>query len=249
MRNHIEQMVRSTLGRDSLEDCSLQELRRLAADHPYFGAAQVLLAKKLQMLKDPEYREQLAKASLFFHNPLWLDQLLNERGDAELQPEIAETKMEIATLPPEGKPVAAVTAAASPLLPVPAPLEKTTGKEFLFEPYHTVDYFASQGIRFREEEKPADRFGQQLKSFTEWLKTLKRLPVAEAVASTPEAERKVEQMAENSVLEKEVLTETMAEVWRKQGNPQKAIEIYNKLSLLEPSKSAYFAAKIAELNK
>ncbi|HEY6502784.1 MAG TPA: hypothetical protein VIZ28_02305, partial [Chitinophagaceae bacterium] len=37
-----------------------------------------------------------------------------------------------------------------------------------FEPYHTIDYFASQGIKFKEEEKPKDQFGQQLKSFTEW---------------------------------------------------------------------------------
>ena len=39
----------------------------------------------------------------------------------------------------------------------------------------------------------------------------------------------------------------MAEVWEKQGNPEKAIDIYNKLSLLEPSKSTYFAAKIEEI--
>jgi hypothetical protein len=40
----------------------------------------------------------------------------------------------------------------------------------------------------------------------------------------------------------------MAEVWMRQGNKEKAIEIYNKLSLLNPSKKAYFAAKINSLN-
>lgn len=55
--------------------------------------------------------------------------------------------------------------------------------EFIFEPFHTVDYFASQGIKFKEEEKPVDKFSQQLKSFTDWLKTMKKLPVsATAVA-------------------------------------------------------------------
>ena len=61
--------------------------------------------------------------------------------------------------------------------------------------------------------------------------------------------QKVEQMAEHSLESKEVLTETMAEVWEKQGNKPKAIDIYSKLSLLEPLKSAYFAAKIEDLKK
>jgi hypothetical protein len=122
--------------------------------------------------------------------------------------------------------------------------------QLTFEPYHTVDYFASQGIKIKEEEIPKDKFGLQLKSFTEWLKTMKRLPV-EAIASIPEssAEKKVEQLAEHSIQTREVITEAMAEVWEKQGNNAKASEIYSKLSLLDPSKSAYFAAKIEALKK
>ncbi|HEX5654193.1 MAG TPA: hypothetical protein VFX58_14025 [Chitinophagaceae bacterium] len=122
--------------------------------------------------------------------------------------------------------------------------------EISFEPYHTVDYFASQGIRFREEEKPRDKFGQQLKSFTEWLKLLKTAPVAEtAVGSTPAAEEKVEQLAAHSLADREVVTEAMAEVWEKQGKHDKALAIYHKLSLLNPSKSSYFAAKIDQLKQ
>jgi hypothetical protein len=40
----------------------------------------------------------------------------------------------------------------------------------------------------------------------------------------------------------------MAEIWVKQGNLAKAREVFSKLSLLEPSKSAYFANRINELN-
>jgi len=125
-----------------------------------------------------------------------------------------------------------------------------TDAGLLFEPFHTVDYFASQGIKFKEEEKPKDRFGMQLKSFTEWLKTLKHTSAAEiATHADSSAEKKVEQMAEFSLAERHVITEAMAEVWIKQGNRAKAEEIYRKLSLLEPSKSSYFAAKIEELKK
>lgn len=120
----------------------------------------------------------------------------------------------------------------------------------VFEPYHTVDYFASLGIKFKEEQKPKDQFGQQLKSFTDWLKTMKRIAVSEIpTAAEASVEKKVEQMAEHSLAERHVITEAMAEVWVKQGNNAKAEEIYRKLSLLDPLKTAYFASKIEALKK
>lgn len=121
--------------------------------------------------------------------------------------------------------------------------------ELLFEPYHTVDYFASQGIKPPSLENSADRFGQQLKSFTDWLKVMKRLPLTEVTRQIPvEKEKQVAALAHDSLDDKQVRTEAMAEVWIKQGEKQKAIRIYQELSLLDPSKSAYFAAKINELN-
>ena len=123
--------------------------------------------------------------------------------------------------------------------------------EHIFEPFHTVDYFASQGIKFREEEKPTDKFGKQLKSFTEWLKTLKKNTADPTVVveAGSQAEHKVEQLAEKSLTDREVLTEAMAEVWEKQGRKEKARAIYEKLSLINPSKSSYFAAKIETLKQ
>ena len=122
--------------------------------------------------------------------------------------------------------------------------------DLVFEPYHTVDYFASQGIKLSQEEIPKDKFGKQLKSFTEWLKTLKRLPATEVAKEIDtSAESKVQHLAEDSVHRSDVLTEAMAEVWIKQGNKEKAIETYNKLGLLNPSKKAYFADLIENLKR
>jgi len=126
----------------------------------------------------------------------------------------------------------------------------TSDPQLAFHPYHTVDYFASQGIKVKLDENPTDKFSRQLKSFTEWLKTLKKLPDNEKVPVTnTTVEKKVDQLAEVSLTDSNVVTEAMAEVWAKQGNHQKAIEIYNKLSLLEPSKSTYFASLIEDLKK
>lgn len=119
----------------------------------------------------------------------------------------------------------------------------------VFEPYHSVDYFASQGIRLQAADLGKDRLGQQLKSFTEWIKSMKRLPEAEKHKSFDQfAEQSITRIAQVSLEEKEIHTEAMAEVWVKQGNKDKARSIYEKLSLQNPSKSAYFAAKIEHLN-
>ncbi len=286
MNGPINQLVKSLLHKDSLDQCSLDELQQYADHYPYFGAAQLLLTKKLQTENTERYQNQLQKTYLFFHNPLWVQQLLNDTGTAtikavekteqpvemdlpvkEILPEpaqpvimedavslaeaVAEDRKPVIEPAPEAFPE--ITKAAEPVI-----VEKTEAEsaaivnttDLIFEPYHTVDYFASQGIKFREEEKPVDKFSLQLKSFTEWLKTMKKLPVAEMARSVETAsEKKVEQMAEHSLEDREIITEAMAEVWEKQGNREKAIEVYSKLSLLEPAKSPYFAAKIEILKK
>ncbi len=115
-----------------------------------------------------------------------------------------------------------------------------------FEPMHLVDYFASQGIKLSEEVQSADKLGKQLKSFTEWLKTMKKVHVADTGAASG-GEIAIQAMAEKSNTENEVVTEAMAEVFAQQGKTAKAIEVYEKLSLLNTGKSAYFAAKIQNL--
>jgi hypothetical protein len=128
--------------------------------------------------------------------------------------------------------------------------EPADNNQMVFEPYHTVDYFASQGIKLSVEDVPKDKFGKQLKTFTEWLKTMKRLPPTEMSRDVdPSTETKVQHLAEHSVHQSDVLTEAMAEVWIKQGNKEKAIETYNKLGLLNPSKKAYFAGLIENLKR
>jgi len=142
--------------------------------------------------------------------------------------------------------------------PPPASASANTTEEELihapesinYQALHTVDYFASQGIRINNDIKPDDKLGKQLKSFTEWLKTMRRLPesvVQEVLQNTNDIE--VDQYAATSLEENEVLTEAMAEVLVKQGNYEKARGVYTKLSLLNPHKRAYFATKLEDLKK
>jgi len=135
-----------------------------------------------------------------------------------------------------------------PVTEIPAEPEKSKEEDLpIFEPLHTVDYFASQGIKVTEEPMTTDKIGKQLKSFTEWLKTMKKIPVEKLPTPDAATEKKIQSIADDSNTAEEVITEAMAEVLEKQGKTDKAIEIYEKLSLLNPSKSAYFAAQINNL--
>ena len=116
-----------------------------------------------------------------------------------------------------------------------------------FEPLHTVDYFASQGIKIDEEALANDHLGKQVKSFTAWLKSMKKLHPGQMPEQNEVIEKIIQSSSEASNNDAHVLTEAMAEVLIKQGKREKAMEMYEKLSLINPSKSAYFAAKIENL--
>jgi hypothetical protein len=124
--------------------------------------------------------------------------------------------------------------------------EENEEEENLFEPLHTVDYFASQGIKISEEGLN-DHLGKQVKSFTAWIKSMKKLHPGKLPEQNEVIERLIQASSEVSNQNANVLTEAMAEVLVKQGKQEKATEMYQKLSLLNPSKSAYFAAKIESL--
>ncbi|HSN09549.1 MAG TPA: hypothetical protein VLS85_10940 [Hanamia sp.] len=125
--------------------------------------------------------------------------------------------------------------------------EENIDFEIPFEPLHTVDYFASQGIKLSEEALNDDQLGKQVKSFTAWLKSMKKLHPGQLPEQNEVIEKLIQTSSEVSNKSANVLTEAMAEVLLKQGKREKAIEMYEKLSLINPSKSAYFAAKIESL--
>ena len=112
-------------------------------------------------------------------------------------------------------------------------------------PFHTVDYFASQGIKADEQDKMTYR----VRKFTDWLKQIKvKNPQPQDLGTDVETEKLIETIAATSNEQKDIVTEAMAEVLVKQGKLDKAVQLYKKLGLLNPDKSAYFAAKIDSLN-
>lgn len=119
-----------------------------------------------------------------------------------------------------------------------------------FEPLYTIDYFASQGIKIAAEASPKDQLSLKLRSFTEWLRAMKKLhPEKIDKDFNQDQEEQVRVIAESSNAPQIVYTEAMAEVFIKQGKKDKARQVFEKLSLLDPAKSAYFAVRIKELKE
>ncbi len=277
MHELINKLAFSLFKKNSLEECNVEEIAELVRKFPYFSSGQLLLAAKQKQANNEAFEKQLTTTLLHVDNPLWLDHLLNsepanhesivdqgivatevndEPNNDELV--IERTRREfIVTSNEKSNIIAAheeeIVVKEESVSPPPPMIEKQESKQedkLVFEPYYTVDYFASQGIKNVIEERPKDKFSQQLKSFTEWLKTIRQMPPQQVAAlSDSKSEEKVVQLATHSLDEENVETEAMAEVWIKQGQPEKAINIYQKLSLLNPSKSSYFASLIENLKK
>jgi hypothetical protein len=251
MNNNIDHIVKNIFQAESLEQVSLKQLSELIETYPSFNFAHYMLSKKMQMKNVPGFEKETQKTALYFTNQFWLQWLLDQKSDA--QPEITNTFGNYAA----DEKFSRGNQISNETKDIPVadkkPLAKKKKDDVLtFGAYYTIDYFASQGIKVSQEENPKDKFGKQLKSFTDWLKTMKKLP-----QQTDESESQsdydsarntlIENFATHSLEQKEVITETMAEVLIKQGKKDRAVELYHKLSLLNPSKNAYFAAKIDQL--
>jgi len=102
-------------------------------------------------------------------------------------------------------------------------------------------HFKTKGERAREEQE------DQKALKTMWQKEKLAAALEEENDEIPE---KVFEMAVNSITKEEDLaSESLAEIMIRQGKPDKAIEMYRKLSLRNPQKKTYFARKIDEVQK
>lgn len=150
-------------------------------------------------------------------------------------------------------------------------------KELLRESIAGKDYFAGQdNIMVNDSETSNTPSGDKdlmvVMSFSEWLqylqtrvqkakeeeadkKALRTMWQKQKLAAAIEEEDEeipetVFEMAINSIaIQEDFLSESLAEVYIRQGKKEKALDMYRKLSLQNPEKSVYFARKIELLQK
>lgn len=228
--------------------------------YPYFTAAHFYLLSKTAV-SDASFSSVAAKTALHFGNPFLLNYRLEKMKKVKVE-EVTSDELRVeederveALRVDELKgnelrveEVVALKAEKVEMVKEFNPVDETPQKEeMLFEPLFATDYFASQGIKLSEEVQPADKLGKQLKSFTDWLKSMKKIHDQKLPPGSEQIDLAVQTLAEKSNLEENIITESMAEAYLQQNKPKKAIEILEKLSLLDPAKNAYFAAKIEQL--
>jgi hypothetical protein len=261
---HNTAIFESLFNRNFSDTGNTDFLKDITDRHPYFSPAQFFL---LQNIKDDAdaFEKQAVKTNLFFNNAHWLNFQVKQTGSVVFADKQKIVEQE--TIIPQQEPEPMMADEEPDNTDAPEQDDHEAGKELepiriafkmpeekasvdeamLFEPMHMVDYFASQGIKLSDDAQMADKLGKQLKSFTEWLKTMKKIHVDNETETAGKADVNVQVLAENSNTQPEILTESMAEVFVSQGKMTKASEVYQKLSLLNPAKSTYFAAKLENL--
>ena len=246
------------------DESSIPFLKTQIAKYPFWAHPHILLAALQNKVPDIQAKKAINKAAIFVPDSFFLHTVLTEYPDpvfAELPQEAVKQKEEVNLLDNTddekaiqsadvGKKSNDPPAVDNPLpnLAKAQPKEETTTpiavEGLVFEPFHTVDYFASQGIKIKAEDAGTDKLSKQLKSFSAWLREMKSIAPK---AAEQKNDTVVDALASQSISSTDVVTESMADVWLKQGDKQKAIEIYKKLSLRNPAKSSYFAALIEQI--
>jgi hypothetical protein len=258
MMNHTA-LIQQLFGKSSLTEVSGEQLEALVSQYPYFAPLHWLGA-----LKGSESnidQSAVHKAAAYAYYPFRLrsyffQEDLTENTNQEVNPTpSAEAPASEDTMKgmEEGSEKTDLQSDSS------APSAEESQTEPLIQPLFTQDYFAYTGTRIPEHmavDKPPTL--EQLHSFTDWLRTLNRPKgtldpdlsedQASLAAQAENEDSHLKKTAEDSLRQsEEVLTEAMAEVRGRMGQREKAIEIYQKLSLSNPEKSSYFAQKIADL--
>lgn len=216
-----------TLNRDTL-----YELRIVVGRYPYFDAARLLMLKNLYLLHDIDFGKELRKAALYLKNRRVLLELMENYGAADIQVDDSNPSVDrtmslidafLETVPNDKFSLEAEGAAAVDY--VSTYLSSATPSEELpkMRGQELIDEFLSG-----ENEKIS------LQLLPETQSDEPALPVLES--ETPSATNLT-------------FTETLANIYIKQGKYSKALEIIQRLCLEYPNKNRYFADQIRFLEK
>ena len=212
---------------EELNKETLYELRNLIALYPFYQPARILLLKNLFLLHDATFDEELRRAAIYITNRRVLFNLV-EAAHYQLRPE----KSQEATLqsakeetPTETNTDRTVSLIDNFLEQIPDAPEKTENGNRKPTPVDaTVDYVAYLMNAERQEE------GRDEAEYEP--------------ENIDEGDEKIATAEENGYF-----TETLARIYIKQGRYSKALEIINRLNLVYPKKSRYFADQIRFLQK
>ncbi|RLD38587.1 MAG: hypothetical protein DRJ15_00175 [Bacteroidetes bacterium] len=231
-----------------LDKASLQGIESLSEQFPYCQSLQILHLLNLKIIDHVMYSEQLKSTAAHIADRKRLRELIRSLQTEE--PELVEAVKAVESAEPVD-PIEGVEeeVAAEPVKPARAtesvvPVVEEDEEERLKRLKQIVENRLKQ-IALEKDEipKPEDPVLTKEELIEKFIKK-------EPSISRPKPDFFDPVKVARSSREDQpgLVTETLARVHIQQGNIDKAIEIYRKLSLNFPEKSAYFAAQIEKLS-
>lgn len=245
-----------------------QELKSLVVQYPYCQSLRVLLLQKSQMEQHPDYERNLQMAATYLPDRRFLYLLIREFKAMEAGEslfELEEERLELKALSEIFAEREAMTKpAAETLSPEEEPEEELAAWTWTPpEPPPPEEEPAPPPPPPKTRPAPAPKSNfrswqtRALEARTLDLTKIASLPAVRnkpqpAVVQEDEEKKPVQaqELARKSVEEKDgLVSETLAGLLARQGHSQKAIQMYEKLCLIFPEKSSFFAQKIEMLKR
>lgn len=228
---------------------TLYDLRSYVALYPYHQAARLLMLQNLYLLHDPTFGEELRQAAFYITDRSVLFNLVDakhyqlgkkeakkiekhqDRTDALIDGYLESLPQEVA---PERKKSARQPTATDATVDYMA---------YLMEVYEAEgDEDTTEEHVVNTEQQHADDL---INNFLD--NEGGKIILQEESTYTPHTEVELEN--DKDELNEDYFTEGLAKIYIKQGNYSKALEIIQRLNLLFPKKSAYFADQMRFLEK
>lgn len=238
---------------ETMDKETLYDLRSLLALYPYFQTARILLLQNLYLLHDPSFDEELRRSAVYITDRKVVFNLVEEahyrlraavRNDRQ-KPQIAAASED------EGE-NRTISLIDKFLDTIPADEADNAAKEEKKKRKPTpadaaIDYVSylmeteNDGEEEAEAEKPEMKGQALIDNFINESGKIELKEEPEFIPEVDETDKKNE--------DETYFTETLAQIYIKQGRYSKALEIIKRLNLNYPKKNVYFADQIRFLEK
>jgi len=220
---------------------TVKQLRQLIDRYPYYQVARLLLLRSMHDTQDPDFSKELRRTALYLPSRAILYQYIEaDRLRREFEKiKIEKSDAEAAADQPQDLIDEFLTKR-----PVEEKQPVRRQRPVVDASSDYVEYMLQIEADSTQEEatSPSQTFGQtNIDQFLEQGKL--------SLNEHPEEELQKPNLENASVENNEVMTETLARIYIKQGKYDSAIEIIRRLSLKYPKKNRYFADQIRFLEK
>lgn len=247
---------------DLMNESSLPELRKLVSDYPYFSVGRILLLRNLHSVNDSDYEKELQQTAIYAGNrALLFNYIFHKRKTIQETPELSSEEItEQEKLTQESISLETVKTPLEQPTALPEMISETVEKPALTKDVseisdsmdeNTVHSFSQWlDIMSHKRETSPEKPKKQQKRWDLIDNFIHESPKLAKTAPDKASNKEHLNLANMSVEQhEEFMTETLAKIYLKQKHYQKAIQIFQKLSLKYPEKSIYFAGQIKIVNQ